>query len=491
MEQNSYRQIMKATSIFGGVQVFNIIISIIRSKIIALLLGPMGMGVLGLLTSTISFINQLTNLGLNTSAIKDLASAYSTGNETKLAVKVKVFRRVILITGIIGSLLTILLSPWLSELTFGNRDYTIAFIWISISIITLQLSSANFSIMQGLRKLKDLAKANVIGSLFGLIISIPLYYYLQLNGIVPALIISAILTFFVSVYYSKKTKLPKVIVSGPRVFLESKAMITMGFLISISGLITIGSSHIVRLYISNQSGIDQVGLYNAGFAIINTYVGIIFTAMATDYFPRLSAISSNNKLCRITINQQAEIAILILAPLIATFIIFVNWGIILLYSSQFVAINDMVIWAALGMFFKAISWSIGFLFLAKGASKLFFYNELIANVYILIFNICGYHFYGLTGLGLSFLIGYIIVFIQYFFIVKIKYEFSIDKNLIQLFSIQFTIASVCILTIKMVEAPYSYFIGLILIIGSSTYSLIQLNKLIDLKELYNKFIIRK
>ena len=79
-EQSSYRQIMKATSIFGGVQVYNIIISVIRSKFIAVLLGPTGMGISGLLTSTTGLIGNITNLGLSTSAVKNVAAANASGD---------------------------------------------------------------------------------------------------------------------------------------------------------------------------------------------------------------------------------------------------------------------------------------------------------------------------------------------------------------------------------------------------------------------------
>jgi O-antigen/teichoic acid export membrane protein len=158
-------------------------------------------------------------------------------------------------------------------------------------------------------------------------------------------------------------------------------MLQMGFMISLSGLLAVGASYIVRIFISRTGGVEQVGLYNAGFAIINTYVGLVFTAMATDYYPRLSAVAHDNRLCKQTINQQAEIAILILAPILVVFLTFINWVVILLYSRQFIAVNGMIYWAALGMFFKAASWSIAFIFLAKGSSKLFFWNELIANIY--------------------------------------------------------------------------------------------------------------
>lgn len=111
-QQTSYRQIMKATSIFGGVQVFNIVISIIRSKFIAVLLGPTGMGIAGLLTSTTSLIGGLTNFGLGTSAVKNVAASNSTGNQTRISVVVTVLRRWVWITGLLGTLVTLGLTGY-------------------------------------------------------------------------------------------------------------------------------------------------------------------------------------------------------------------------------------------------------------------------------------------------------------------------------------------------------------------------------------------
>jgi len=66
-------------------------------------------------------------------------------------------------------------------------------------------------------------------------------------------------------------------------------------------------------------GVAQVGLYNAGFMIINTYVGLVFTAMATDYYPRLAGVANDVSKTNTTINQQIEIAIIILAPILTIF----------------------------------------------------------------------------------------------------------------------------------------------------------------------------
>jgi O-antigen/teichoic acid export membrane protein len=480
-QQSSYRQIMKATSIFGGVQVFQIIIKIIKSKFIAVLLGPEGMGIAGLLNSTIGLIAGLTNFGLGTSAVKNVAEANASGNKTRVAVIITVLRRWVWITGILGSIVTIVLSSWLSQLTFGNTDYTIAFIWISITLLFQQLTTGQFVILQGLRKIQLLAKANLTGSTLSLLIIVPLYYYLGIDGIVPAIIITAIISLLISWYYSNKVKTEQIKVSKQKTIAEGKNMLTMGFMISLSGLITIGASYIVRIFISNQGGVAEVGLYNAGFAIISTYVGLVFAAMATDYYPRLSAVANSNEECKRTINQQAEIAMLLLAPIILIFLVFIKWIVIILYSSIFITIDEMIHWAALGMLFKSASWAIGFLLLAKGDSKFFFINELISNAYILCLNLLGYYYWGLTGLGISFMIGYFLHLLQMFFFSKIKYNFNFGVHLIKIFTIQFSLALIGFIVVRIIENPYSYIIGAVLILTSSLYSYKELDKRLDFK----------
>jgi len=147
-KKDSYRQIMKATSVFGGVQVFQILISIIRSKFVAVLLGPTGMGVVGLLTTTTGLVNGLTNFGLGTIAVKSISEATNTGDEKRISTVVTVLRRMVWISGLLGALVTLVFSPWLSEFTFGNREYTLPFIWISVTLLQRYRHYVGYSIWQ-------------------------------------------------------------------------------------------------------------------------------------------------------------------------------------------------------------------------------------------------------------------------------------------------------------------------------------------------------
>lgn len=484
--RSSYRQIMKATSIFGGVQLFNIFISIIRSKVVAVLLGPAGIGIIGLLKSTTDFMGRITNFGLSSSAVKNVAAANTSKDHNKIAVVVSVLRRLIWITGIFGTLVTILLAPFLSELTFGNKDYTFAFIWISITLLLSQISAGQLIILQGLRKIKYLAKADLAGTTFALLISVPIYYFWGKSGIVPAIILSAFATVIFTWWFASKVKIGRIKLNKRILFSEGSDMLRLGFILSLSSLIDVGASYIVRIYISHKGGVEQVGLYNAGFTIINIYVGMVFSAMATDYFPRLSGFAHDIEKYKQIINQQAEIALLILAPILTIFLIFINWVIILFYSFKFEAVDSMIHWAVLGIFFKATSWPIGYIIIAKGHSKLFFYNELIANLYMFFLNIIGYQLGGLEGLGISFLLGYIIYLAQVYMIAKNKYKFYFEKAFYKIFAIQFTLALFCFASNRLLSPIYSYFLGSLIILLSSYYSFRELNKRLGLITFINE-----
>jgi O-antigen/teichoic acid export membrane protein len=490
-QQSSYRQIFKATSLFGGVQVFNIIISVIKSKFVALLIGPAGMGIAGLLTSTTQFITSLTNFGLGVSSVKNVAAAASTGNQERVSTIVTVLRRLVWLTGTLGMVVTFALSPLLSRTTFGNSDYTYAFMWISVTLFFQQITSGQMVILQGLRKLQYLAKSNMTGAVIGLLISVPVYYIWRLDGIVPVIIIGSISSMILSHYFSRKAGIRSVRISPKEVVTEGKDMLKMGFILSLNGITVVGVSYLVRIFISHTGGIEQVGLYTAGFAIITTYVGMVFSAMSTDYYPRLSAVANDNKKAADLINQQAEVAILILAPILSVFLVFINFIILILYTPKFMAVNAMIHWAAMGMYFKAASWSVGFILLAKGASKTFLWNELLGNAYILGFNILGYKLAGLEGMGISFLSAYFVYFIQVSLLAKFKYSFSFDKVFYKVAGIQLFLGLSCLVIVRTFVAPWTYILGSVLVAGSGLYSVIELEKRIGIieviRETFTKF----
>ncbi|MFA9290040.1 MAG: polysaccharide biosynthesis C-terminal domain-containing protein [Solirubrobacteraceae bacterium] len=154
----------------------------------------------------------------------------------------------------------------------------------------------------------------------------------------------------------------------------------------------------------------------------------------------------------------------------------------------------MMQWAIMGIIFKAVSWAMAFLFLARGASKFFFWNELAASSYMLVLNILGYHFFKLDGLGISFLLSYFLYAIQVYFIVRKKYEFRFSSEILKILIINILLISICFILQKNISEPYNYFVGVLIIFCSIIYSFVELDKRINLKEIMllikNKFTIK-
>ena len=488
--QSSYRQVLKATSLFGGVQVVNILISIVRSKFVALLLGPLGMGIAGLLNSTINVVSELTKLGLDTSAVKEIA-LYTNKDEEKLVRIVSSLKRIIWFTGLLSLIFTLLFSSLLSQLTFGNTEYTWSFVWISIALLFKQLTHGELAILQGLRKLSYLAKSNLYASFVGLFVVIPLYYIFRIDGIVPAIILSAILSYVFSKYFSNKVKIKPLKLSNRQVFREGKPMLKLGFMLSISSSITLLSAYAIQIFISRTGGVDQVGFYLAGFVIINSYVGVVFNAMRTDYFPRLSAMAGDPQKLRDTVLHQAVVALLIITPIIILFFTVAPFAIEVLYSKEFLLITIFVSWGIFGTLFKAVSWSMGYVILAKGDSRLFIKTSVLFNSIFVTLIISGYHFYGLFGVGIAFFCYNILHLIIVKLITFYKYDLYFNKNFNWLFLICLLMCSITFALSYLTTPILKYGLMSLMVIISLTFTLYELNKKIEIRTLLRKFLKKK
>ncbi len=486
-DKASYREILKSTSIFGGVQVVLILVSIIRSKLVAVLLGTAGMGVLGLFNSTINLILGIIGFNIGASAVKGIASANEKGDTTEVARITTIVKKLVWVTGLVGAVCIFLFSSRLSQMTFGNENYVNSFRWLSASLLFTRLTSGYNVILQGVRKLAYLAKGNLLGALLSFIVTIPLYYIYKVDGIVPGLILSSVCTLILAWYYMRKCSIPTVIVSTQEFATESRTIIKIGFFVSLTSIASSIEGYAVRVFISNHGVIDDVGLFNAGFAIIEQYIGLIFTAMSTDFYPRLAAITNDKNAYSKLMHQQAEVAILIITPLLCAFLVFVDWGIILLYSDRFLPIKEMIHWAALGVFLKVLFWIISTLFIASSNAKLYSITQTSFVLVMLSFNILGYKYYGLEGLGISFLMGYIVSFLIVYIVAKKKYQFVFSNSFFKIFFTQLTLATLSFLVVQFFPSPTYYFVGSAILLSSVYLSFKRLNKIMDIKELLSRF----
>lgn len=396
---NSYRSILKGTSIFGGVQVFQILINIVRGKFVAMFLGPEGMGIASLFTASSNSIVRFSSLGLNLSFVKEIAS--SKDNEDRLVKVAKVAGRLIQLTGILGALVCALAAPWLSDISFGSDIYAWQFVILAVAVYLIIAGNGKLAILQGLHKVKLLSLASLSGAISGLLFGVPLYYFFGDKGIVPAIVVLA-LTSYIFYWYGLRRTLPKSNVQVSRRFssIVTRRMISAGMVLLASTLINTLCTYAINIYIRIYGDLSDVGLFNAANSLTGQYTAVVFTAMALDYFPRLSAVAGDRLKMRTVVDRQMEIVAIIAAPLSLLLIITAPIVIRLLLTSQFLGVTELMRWLGLAILLKAIAYPLGYIAFAKDNRRLFFWLEAVGcNILYLVCSLAFYFKYGLMGLG--------------------------------------------------------------------------------------------
>lgn len=418
---------MKAMGLFGGVQVMGIICSIIRTKLVAVWIGPVGVGLFGLFNNALEMLNTGTNLGIRASSVRDISQAVASDDRGLIARIVVVVRRWSLWLGLGGALLTLVLSPLLSQVTFGTQDYLWGFVAMSVAVLLMALSNGEQAVLQGTQRLKRLARASVSGTMLGLVISVPLFYWLRERSVLPSIIAYAACNALM-MWLLRNKEYPTVEVSRRQTVQMGREFVRLGIYMTIGTFVTIVAGYVFNAWLNHQAGTAVVGHYQAGYTLINKYTGLILTALGMEYYPRLSQVIADPSRLREFVSREVSVAMLVLAPVVAIFVVLREPVIQLLYSSDFTVIEDMVAWGMVGMVMRALSWCMAFVILARGDGRTYVVTEVVSAVVGLLLNIMFYSWWGITGLGLSFLAWYVVYTVIIGVVYCGRYHLSLSRG---------------------------------------------------------------
>jgi antigen flippase len=400
--KSTYGEILKSSLLIGGSSLINIVIGLLRTKAIALFLGPAGFGLFSLFNSIADLTRNIAELGINSSGVRQIAEAAGSGDDERLAQTVIVLRRVSILLGLFGGLILVVFCRPISRISFGSSANATAVAMLSLAVLFRLISDGQGALLQGIRRIRDLAKAGILGALFGTVLTIILIYVFREKGVVPSLIGVAGFSLCVSWWYSRKIKIGLVFLPAHKIVQETKDLLKLGLAFMVSGFLTMGVSYLIRIFIVREIGLDAAGLYQSAWAIGGLYIGFILQAMGADFYPRLTAASNNNSECNRLVNEQAQISLLLAGPGVLGTLTFAPLVITLLYSEKFKPAVEILRWICLGMTLRVVSWPMGFIILAKAQQKLFFLTEVSVAIVHIALAWLFLRVFGLNGVGSAF-----------------------------------------------------------------------------------------
>ncbi|QFU17869.1 O-antigen translocase [Microvirga thermotolerans] len=376
----SYGQILRSTAQIGGSSIVNILLGLVRNKAIALLLGPSGVGLTGLYMAIVELSHGLAGLGISSSGVRQIAEAAGSDDRNRIAVTTTILRRMSLILGAAGAAILFLLSEPVAAFTFGDPGHATGVALLSLAVLLRSVSAGQTALVQGLRRIGDLARINMLSALSGVAVGIPLIYLFREQGIVPSLVVTTGTAFATSWWFSRKAAIPSVRVSPARMRPEIASLLKLGLAFMASSILTMGAAYGIRIIVLHESGIEAAGFYQAAWTLGGLYTGFILQSMSADFYPRLTAAAGDNLECNRLVNEQAHISMLLAGPGVIGTLTFAPLIMTIFYSTDFNAASTLLRWLGLGMMLRVVAWPMGFIVLAKGAQKTFFWTEVAAAV---------------------------------------------------------------------------------------------------------------
>ena len=450
-ETSSSRSLIKSMMIIGSAQAVNILISIARMKVLAVLLGPSGVGLLSIYNSLQAMVKQTAGLGMGSSGVRQIAS--SRGEEATLSRVRRVLFAAHLVQGALAMAAVWLLRVPIATWLFGDTTRATEVGLIGIAILLALLGTAQTALLQGLRQIADLGRVTVLAAFSGTAAGLLAVWLQGESGLIWFILVQPLATVLVALHFTRRLPKPTVArLSVTETWAIWKPMAKLGAAFMLGGLATTATLLVVRGRISQELGLDAAGHFAASWGITMTYVGFLLGAMGADYYPRLTEVIHDHVAAVRLMNDQAQLSLAIGGPVMLSLIGLAPWVITLLYSADFRPAVTLLQWQTVGNVFKLASWAMSFSIVAAGRSGFHIIAQLSFNVIFLSLVLLLLPVLGLFITGVAFVLGYIFYFLVVFLLAKHLIGFRFQSLSLGLLGLHTTLA-VGLLVLALTSPP--------------------------------------
>ena len=465
---DSYDDILKSTSMIGGSQAVNYLIGMVRTKLVAWLLGPAGIGAVGLFQSVTVVVGQITGLGIGHSGVRQIAEANGSGNTDEIAKTVKVLRRACWATGILGWAVTACFAQPLCVWAFKSPNNTWLVAILGITLFLGAIASGQRAILQGTRRVADLARMTILSGALSSIVAVLIYAVLRADGIVPVLIANGVINLAVCWWFARRVDVPPADnLTWSETCRVGAKLSRLGFAFMWAGLLLALTDLGIRGLIHREIDLEATGIYQAAWGLSGLFAGFILNAMATDFYPRLTAAAKDHQKVNAMINEQIEIGVLIALPGLLGMLAYGQFLLILFYTEQFASGVDLLPWFILGIFCKVIQWPVGFAILAKDSAKWYatthtvFYGFYMLAAWALVGR------FGLPGVGMAYSATFIPGILLNFYAANRLTKFTWSYSVIKLLFVGGWVVAAGFASALLLPKSWNLGCGTILTVGSS------------------------
>lgn len=352
----------------GGAQAVTLATAFLRSKLIAVLIGPSGIGLMGVLNAFNSNLATIAGWGIGTSAVRTVAGSLEAERDHKVAA-VRLFGLRLAWAGFIGVLLAVLPVGYL---TFNSQDFAEELLIAGLAVPCVVATCMWTALLQAGGHIVSIAKAQIASSILGLLLGLPFICFFGSVGIALSILLAASATAFVT--WRSATKLCPVTSTEPSQG-DIRELVQLGIALQIGAILGAVSAYLVRLLIVRNHGDDlaaglaDAGYYQAAFAVTGSLPGVIFSATSSDFYPRVAAAKDEDEASLIT-EKQILASLLLAMPILMGLMTMGSLAIEVLYAEGFESAAPLLEWFVWAIFCFLVGWPLGLWVMARRTKRL-------------------------------------------------------------------------------------------------------------------------
>lgn len=379
---------------------------LISVKVVALIIGPAGIALLGQLNSFATIVMTLAQGGINSGVTKYIAGNRENASSVKTLISTG-FRFTLWCSLACGCLM-LLLHEYLSRWIMLSPDYGYVFVIFGITVIFYSVNNLILSILNGYKDFRRFVWINIVNTLTGLIFTLVLVIFWKLKGALIAAVTFQSIMLFITVIMVRK--LPWF----SRAFWENRidpATLRRYLSYSLMAFVTAAtvplSQLVLRGYVIADISGTEAGWWEAMNRLSGMYLMIITASFGVYYLPRLSETTAPKEL-----RQEILKAYKVIMPILIvgfTGIYFFRVLIIrILFSPSFLPMQDLFFWQLLGDLFKIASWLLAFLMIAKSMTKRYIFSEISFSALFIALAFWFMRYHGVTGIVQAYCLNYFV-----------------------------------------------------------------------------------
>ncbi len=378
--------------------------ALVISKVLAIYAGPAGLAVVGQFQNIVQLFTTLSKAGVDTGVTKYIAEYSACPGQLRTILSTTV--RIVMVFSGFAMVMLVVGSGWMSLFFFDTPVYQDVFILFAITIFLCGLNGICLAILNGLGHIRTFVIANIIQSVFALLLSVGLIQWFGLKGALYALVLNQSLVFFVLLYMLRKHPMFRIEnFKYPYDRSVAKKLFNYSLMALVTAIVGPLTTMLIRQDITNQLSVEQAGYWQGMWYISTIFTTVVTTSLTVYYLPKIASLRKASEIRMELISGYKIIMPIIVAASVAIF--FARYPIInLLFTEEFAPVQILFKWQLVGDVIKIAAWLMSYLMLAKAMTAEFISTEIIFSGTFVCLSIFLTNQFGLIGLSYAYAINY-------------------------------------------------------------------------------------